>query len=167
MNASILIEEPELEFGVGRHIDVRFGIMNRGAWGRGRPESPTSISLGVVGTTQSIEGILSWLAKCQTGVDAKQSKQPNLFPRFPGFGDDSCFGCGVTCDSRWQRAIRSSDIEQLASRRSADEFVEAAVDLFLDEIMAEREHPSKSHCMRRSISHVRTHGATSTRDITQ
>lgn len=134
MNAPILIEEPELEFGVGRHIDVRFGIMNRGAWGRGRPESPTSISLGVVGTTQSIEGILAWLGKCQAGIDAKPSKQPNLFPRFPGFGDESCFGCGIACDSRWQRAVRSSDIEQLASRRSADELVEAAVALFLEEI---------------------------------
>lgn len=110
MNTPILIEEPELEFGVGRHIDVRFGIMNRGAWGRGRPESPTSISLGVVGTTQSIEGILSWLGKCQGGIDAKQSKQPNLFPRFPGFGEESCFGCGIACDSRWQRAIRTTTL---------------------------------------------------------
>ena len=27
---TLFLEEPELEFGTGRHLDIRFGIMNHG-----------------------------------------------------------------------------------------------------------------------------------------
>ena len=57
------ISEPMLEFGQGgRHEDIRFGIMNHGPFDVGRREKPWPIRLGVVGTDQTIEGILRWLA---------------------------------------------------------------------------------------------------------
>ena len=129
------LNEPELEFGSGRHVDVRFGIMNRSAFARGKADAPESINLGVVGTSQSIEGILKWLGRCSEGIDAKHSKQPHLFPRFPGFGRESCFGCSIVTDSRWQRAISGNHFDSLQAVSSLDAAVELATTLFMEEIV--------------------------------
>ena len=47
MNLSYL-EEPNLEFGAGRHVDIRFGIMNYGPLDFDSPLAPKHINLGIV-----------------------------------------------------------------------------------------------------------------------
>ena len=92
MNISFL-EEPDLEFGAGRHVDIRFGIMNYGPLDFESPLAPRQINLGIVGTTESADGVREWLERCRTGIPAKPNKedpakpnkQPNLFARFPRF----------------------------------------------------------------------------------
>lgn len=79
------IEEPELEFGSGRHIDICFGLMNYGPLDSESAIAPKRIRLGIVGTTETVEGLAGWIEKCRNGISAKQSNQPNLFVRFPGF----------------------------------------------------------------------------------
>src|SRR2546425_13088962 len=90
------IEEPELEFGSGRHIDIRFGIMDYGPLDFALGLAPRKINLGIVGTKVSIEGVRHWLEKCRGEIAAKGSshksnKQPTLFTRFPGFSQDCGF----------------------------------------------------------------------------
>ena len=85
--------EPELEFGAGRHIDIKFGLMNHGPFDFENALAPKKIKLGIVGTRETIEGVVTWLEKCRSGISAKPSKLSNLFPHFPGFGEDIAALC--------------------------------------------------------------------------
>ena len=74
MNISFF-DEPELEFGAGRHIDIRFGIMTYGPLDFSSSLAPKQINLGVVGSTESIEGVQQWLERCRVEIPAKRSKE--------------------------------------------------------------------------------------------
>lgn len=128
------LEEPELEFGCDRHIDIRFGLMNYAPLDYGRLGAPKEIQLGIIGTNQTIEGVLTWLERCQKGVPAKKSPRPNLFPRFPGFGPDIGFYSTLILDSRLQRELHKPNCDILAKCSDPDRVVREAVDLFLTEI---------------------------------
>src|SRR3954465_11836528 len=105
MNVTFL-DEPQLEFGGnGRHIDIRFGIMGNGPLDRTRGTAPRRIRVGLVGSAESIEGTLAWLTRCKAGIEAKSSRQPNLFPRFPGFTADLGFLSELVTEAQLQRAI--------------------------------------------------------------
>src|SRR5438046_1157864 len=106
-------DEPELEFGSGSHIDIRFGLMNYGPLDFEKPIAPKKINVGIVGTPETVEGVTSWLERCRTGIVAKPSQRPNLFPRFPGFGEDSRLCADLICDSQLQRFISSSRLDNL------------------------------------------------------
>ena len=99
MNLTFL-EEPELEFGAGRrHIDIRFGIMDYGPLDFDQPLAPKRINVGIIGSTESIEGVQQWLERCRNeipgktrkGEAGKPNKQAHLFTRFPGFNPDHAF----------------------------------------------------------------------------
>jgi len=85
MKAELLIE-PELQFGAGTHVDIRFGLKNYGPITFDDPAAPREIRLGFVGTPTTIQGVKDWLETARKGIAAKESKKPNLFPAFPGFG---------------------------------------------------------------------------------
>ncbi len=75
------LDEPALEFGGnGRHIDIRFGIMEHGPLDRARGTAPRRLRVGLVGSPDTLAGTLGWLNRCKNGVAAKPSHQPNLFP---------------------------------------------------------------------------------------
>lgn len=125
----------ELEFGSGgRHVDIRFGILNHGVLDGSERDTAREIKIGAIGTTKLIDGFLSWLEECGEGVDAKQSNKPNLFPRFPGFGKGSPFNAYWACDARSRRALAQSDIAALASLGTPGEIVKKAVSLYVAEI---------------------------------
>ena len=84
-------DEPELQFGTSRHIDIRFGLMNYAPLDFDSDAAPKHIRVGIVGSAASIEGLRDWLERCRVEIPAKQSRQPNLFPRFPGFSAESGF----------------------------------------------------------------------------
>src|SRR5262245_7419485 len=97
------LSEPELEFAGGaRHIDIRFGLMNYGPLDAGLPASPKQVRVGIVGSSESVEGFARWIDRCRTGVPAKTSKQPNLFPRFPGFGHETTLAADIVTDATLQ-----------------------------------------------------------------
>jgi hypothetical protein len=128
-------ENVELEFGGGRrHVDIRFGILNHGVLDRDERASAREINIGVIGTPQLMDGFLEWLDACGNGVDAKQTKKPNLFPRFPGFGEDSPFNANWTCDTRAQRRLSTADVAALSSSATPGEIIRRAVELYLAEI---------------------------------
>ena len=132
MNIEFL-NEPELEFGAGRHVDIRFGLMNYGPLDFANTLAPKQIKVGMVGTPKTIEGLQTWFELCRQGIEAKPSKQPNLFPKFPGLGPEESFRCSLLLDSQLQRAINQSVLDRLAHRTKGNALVTEAVNIFLAE----------------------------------
>jgi len=130
----IHLEEPELEFGSGRHVDIRFGIMNHGPLDLTSSLAPRQIAVGIVGTKETIEGVRDWLERCRSGIAAKASKQPHLFPRFPGFSDEAGFRCSVVMEDALCRDIPKNRFSDLGKLADLEERIRRAVEMFLDEI---------------------------------
>lgn len=109
------IEEPELEFGGhGRHVDIRQGLTLFGPLDVDASQT-RRIRIGIVGTQQTVDGLLQWLAKCRNGVAAKKSgRQPNLFPAFPGFGDESPFKADFELDRALTRILPPRELRAIA-----------------------------------------------------
>lgn len=127
------LEEPELEFGnAGTHVDVRFGIMQYGPLDRGTPVAPSQIKVGIVGTQETIEGVQTWLEQARSGIPAKDSRLSNLFPPFPGFSEQSCFGASLVFHKRWTHPIHRVEIENVVTSGNVDHLAYDAVELFLD-----------------------------------
>src|SRR5574341_426037 len=133
MNLEFL-HEPELEFGTGNHIDIKFGLMNYGPLDLDNSLAPKRIKLGIVGTPESVEGVIKWLERCRTGIAAKPSKRPNLFPRFPGFGEGMPLCAELVMDSKLQRTIPQGRFETLCKKAKTDEALQELAELFLDEL---------------------------------
>jgi len=128
------LSEPELEFGQGgKHLDIRFGLMNYGPVDYDPMKGARRIRVGFVGTPASIEGVLNWLTICKEGVAAKVSRYPNLFPRFPGFSPDSAYRAEIENDSRLQRSISNSAIKDLRKIGTFNDMIAAAADLYVSE----------------------------------
>ncbi len=108
----VRFQEPLLQFGTSQHVDVRFGILNYCPLDFENPRAPRQIRVGVVGSAVSLEGLRDWLERCRNEIPAKESRQPNLFPRFPGFNSDCAFHSELLLDSSLERQISS---EELAS----------------------------------------------------
>ncbi|BDT72780.1 hypothetical protein os4_23250 [Comamonadaceae bacterium OS-4] len=129
------IEEPELEFGgLRRHVDIRAGLTAYGPL-----DAPDGVSrkirVGFVGTQQTIDGIQRWLERCNGGIKAKASKQPNLFPDFPGFGHDSPFRAEFETDSSLTRVISAKELREL-SLKNHYAALSGGVDLLAREVRA-------------------------------
>lgn len=128
------LQEPELEFGTGRHIDIRFGLMNYGPLDFESPVAPKKINLGIVGTSETVEGVHTWLDRCKAGIAAKESRQPNLFPRFPGYGSGKNLRASFTIDPRLQGVIPQRELDRTCEQKNPAHVIEAAVDVFFDHL---------------------------------
>src|SRR2546423_7820322 len=81
-----LLEEPEMQFGRGAHVDPRFGLLDFGPADHAAEAAPATIPIGVVGSQETIEGVLRWLRRCRKPIDPPADKRTsNFFPPFPGF----------------------------------------------------------------------------------
>jgi hypothetical protein len=130
------LTEPELEFGTGRHVDIRFGLMNHGPLDVGSSSAPKRIRCGIVGTSETVEGLARWLERCRREIVGKETKKPNLFPRFPGFNDEAAFRSSLVLDPRLQRTIPQRVLDDLVKKEGHDEAVKAAVGI----VRGEFEH---------------------------
>lgn len=129
------IEEPELEFGgLRRHVDIRQGLRQFGPLDA-TDGAPRRIRIGIVGTQQTVDGFLQWLERCKRGIAAKPSRQPNLFPDFPGFGDESPFRTEFEVDASLCRILAARDLRALALR-SHDGALVGGVELVTQEVRA-------------------------------
>lgn len=128
-----LLPEPELEFGAGRHVDIRFGLRNYGPITFDDPIAPHEIRLGLVGTASTIAGVKEWLSHCRAGIPAKASKKPNLFPAFPGFGPESCFRCDWVSSEKLEGVINPRDLDKIIESEPRSEGIPKLVDLFFQE----------------------------------
>ena len=123
------IQEPELEFGAEKHIDIRFGIMNYGPFDYKDRLAPKEIKLGYIGTPQTIQGVEAWLEKCSSGIAAKFSNQPQLFPKFPGFGPDVSFRTAFVSSPQLHRPIAQREFNKLSKYNHPDRLIVEAVEL--------------------------------------
>lgn len=148
MNLTIL-EEPELEFGGGnRHIDIRFGIRDYGPFDIQSSRAPKEVRVGLIGTSETVEGTTRWLEKCSQGVAQKQTKQPNLFPAFPLISSTTSFCCAFVADASLTRTLTSASLETVSSAATIGERVEKASELFIKEVefLAENSNPNIIIC---------------------
>lgn len=136
--ASVL-DEPLLEFGGGgQEIDIRLGLMRHGPL---EPERAPRVRLGVIGTSDTIEGFDRFLQRCQVGIDAKPSRQPNLFLPFPGLATENPFRCAFEIEPRARKPIPRSDVTRIARIKSRVEAINEAVGLFVAQAQAIAESP--------------------------
>ena len=126
------LAEPELEFGRDRHPDIRYGILNFGPYDLQSSLRPSKITIGFVGTPQSVAVAERWIESCREEIPAKISPKINLFAPFPGFSHETPWLCDVVLDSSFNTLVGSKDIELLARPGTGhNDRVRAAVDLFL------------------------------------
>lgn len=107
--------------------------MNLGPLDVGSTDAPATVQVGLVGTPSTVEGASEWLLRCWDEVPAKESNQPNLFPRFPGFSRDVGFRAAVAATPQLQRTIAARLFEELVEKGDNNEIVRKAVDLFIEE----------------------------------
>src|SRR5215831_9723244 len=135
------LSEPPLESGGAmRHVDIRFGLMDYGPFDFGMEGAPKRIKVGIVGSADTMEGTARWLEACQTGFDAKPSRQPNLFPPFPGLSFEETFRCEFITSDELQRVLPLREIARLAGVPGQREMTRSVVESISDEIgvLAER-----------------------------
>jgi len=128
-----------LEFGYDRHVDIRYGIHNLNPFDCQDPKRPSSITVGFVGTQQSISGAAGWMETCRQPVERKESRKYNLFPAFPGFNPEACFRSTFVTDQTVWSAISPGEFERLRFLGSHNALIEAAVGLFIQRIGDLRE----------------------------
>jgi hypothetical protein len=133
---TFFIQEPELQFGQGRHLDIRFGIANYKPLDYRDTLAPKAINLGIIGAERNISDLRAWLDVCAQGVDAKVSNQPNLFPRFPGFGADTPFDAKLIFDSRLERQVSIRDLPKAVDRKGYNKFITDLADSYIKEAEA-------------------------------
>ena len=81
-----LLDEPLLQFGKGEYVCPRTGIYKYNVSDI-NDIRPDKIVVGFIGLSESINIAISWIKKCGNHIEAKKSKQPNLFTNFPGFNE--------------------------------------------------------------------------------
>ena len=127
MKATVLAE-PELEFGLGRHIDVKHGLAELGPLDR---DGVREIGIGVVGSAATREAVSYWIEAAAAGVAAKASPLPNLFPAFPGFSEGSPFSSRIQIDERLSTEITTRSIAEVTASQDP---ARVAAELLRDEI---------------------------------
>ncbi|WP_425403540.1 argonaute/piwi family protein [Hwanghaeella sp.] len=136
-----LIAEPELEFGDGgKHVDPRIGLHRHGPL---QPILGDRISIGVIGTAETVDGFEQFLERLKSGIEGKSTKQPNLFPPFPGLGNDNPFRCEFEVQRGSTRVLPVRDVGKLVSIKAQNEAVTESVDVFVDQATAMLESTNK------------------------
>lgn len=129
------LPEPPLEFGGDmRHVDIRFGLMDYGPFDFGMEGAPRRIKVGIIGSAETVEGMRRWLETCRKGFEAKRSRQPDLFPAFPGLSFEETFRCEFVTTDEMQRILPSREIARLVAIPGQREMTRAVVESMADEV---------------------------------
>lgn len=136
-----ILPEPDLEFGDGgRHVDPRIGLYRYGPL---QPILGDRISVGVIGTAETIEGFEKWMENLKSGIPGKSEKQPNLFPPFPGLGNNNPFRCEFEVNRGASRVLPVRDVGQLTAIKKQSEAIIESADMFTDQATAMLEGSEK------------------------
>lgn len=126
------IPEPELEFGGNqRHVDIRYGLTDHGPLDAGEG-GPKEVRLGVVGTSETVNGFGKWLERCRSGIPAKKSRFHHLYAPFSGFGEGTPLPAPLTISA--QQEVSSRSVKGLFSEADNDRAIRNATDLFFAEL---------------------------------
>jgi hypothetical protein len=135
-----VIPEPLLEFGSGRHIDPRVGLIEYGPL---QPMPGDRVRLGVIGTGETVDGFANFIERCKIGIDGKNSTLRNLYPHFPGLGNSNPFRCTFELDTTARRTIPVRDIDGIVAMPKHQEAVSAAAELFAEQANSMLEGSSR------------------------
>jgi hypothetical protein len=123
-----VLQEPLLEFGdAGLHVDPRVGLIEHGPL---QPVAGDRVRIGVIGTAETADGFARFIERCKTGIEGKKSPLLNLYPPFPGIGNQNPFRCTFEVDGAARRIIPLRDIERIITIPKQPDAVRAAVALF-------------------------------------
>lgn len=129
--ATRCIAEPNLEFGDGGlFIDPRIGLIRHGPL---QPKAGDVVRVGVVGTSETVEGIAGYLERAMVGIEGAGDRLGNLAPSFPGLGNDNPFRCRFEVAEGGKSTILASDVKRIANIRKHAEAVREGVDLLADQ----------------------------------
>lgn len=132
--ATLVLKEPELEFGdSGRHVDPRLGLCEHGPL---QPMLGDQVSIGVIGTAETVDGFERWMNRLKVPINAKSSKLPNLFPPFPGLGNENPFRCRFEVVPGARRILPARDVGRLIKVKKHAHAVTEAAELFSDHASA-------------------------------
>ena len=132
MKIELLQPDPDLEFGNGGTCpDIRFGIGHFGVFDYADPSGPRQVKIGFVGTDETIGSLTEWFEKCEHEIPGKPSKQPRLYPPFPGYARNHSFHSKLIWNTN---EFRTVSIPQEAKSGSFNEVVEKVVDLYVEQI---------------------------------
>ena len=137
------LPEPELEFGDrGFHVDPRYGLCQHGPL---QPMPGDRVSIGVIGTAETYEGFEAWMERLTSSIPAKSAKLPNLFPPFPGLGNQNPFRCRFEVNSASRRILPLKDIGNIVRIQNHSEAVTEAAEVFFDQAQAMLEGSDPPH----------------------
>lgn len=136
-----IIAEPFLEFGdAGRHIDPRVGLIEHGPL---QSMTGDRVRIGVIGTADTIDGFAQFIERCKSGIEGKKSRLANLYPPFPGIGNQNPFRCAFEIDPASRRSVPLSDISRIIALPRQADAVREAVELLAAQAIAMLESSSR------------------------
>jgi len=130
------IEEPSLQFGNNQHICPKAGIFNYNPFDitQVRPER---ITIGIIGKSESIDKVLTWIESCKQHIKGKESKNPhpNLFLNFCGFNKEAGFRSEIVYDDTYLRRLNNSDFDHIIKKQeNLEDRIKDITELYLSEI---------------------------------
>lgn len=143
-----LLPEPDLEFGIGRHQDIRFGLLDYGVLDRGSSTAPMKLRLGAVGTPKTLEAFFTWIDACRGEIPAKETNLTNLFPAFPGFNEQHTFYATIVSSEAFRQSLNARKFEMLVKKDNFAAMISEAVDMVLEAVghLAETANPNVIVC---------------------
>ena len=144
------IKEPRLIFANGEHICPRRGISAYGVFDCTQETRRSEIYIGGVGSPECVEMLSAWIDRCRAGIAAPtDAKQTNLKLAFCGFNKDAGFAADIRFSSDLARSLKNSDISRVIGIQSRAERIEAAIELYLENIkfLAQNRHVDVIVCV--------------------
>jgi len=129
-----MLEEPTLCFGKGEHICPKTGIETLGVYDINDELRKSELRLGFVGSSKGVKALNSWLEYCQSYIDGKGDRLPNLFRGFGGFNESHGFNCKLIYGDRSTRLIENSTFKKIKSIKSFNERISDCVNAYYEEI---------------------------------
>lgn len=134
MFSTRVLPEPLLEFGdSGRHLDPRVGLIEHGPL---QPMPGDKVTIGVVGTAETADGFAHFMERSRVGIEGKKSPLTNLYPAFPGIGNQNPFRCTFETAPGARRVIPAADVKKILAIPKQPDAVRAAVEMFAEEARA-------------------------------
>lgn len=130
MNITIF-NEPELEFGDGKHVCPRAGIAYHSVYDSRMKARRSCILIAGVGTSEGIADLGRWLSACRNQIPPKENcRQPRLFPGFCGFNNELGYKCSFQYEEEITRSVTHSELNEVLRIVDRNRLVEEAADLY-------------------------------------
>lgn len=134
MISGVCLEEPELIFGTGSHVDPQTGITLFGPYDLNQPR-PKQVRLGFVGRQDSLRLAMSWVERGKHRVETKQTTSGTYYAPFPGFNEEGGFFSEIEYDQSMCRSIKPEEMEAVINEAiNQVECIDFLSSLFVREI---------------------------------